>query len=1215
MSAKRKVGRNELCPCGSGVKYKKCCLLDDVSRRTGPPGAGDANNALGFLHRSMAPFERMDLLAGVGALELIQENQGLLVDLELLAQAAAGCPWHGTAECSSSAIRSLFASPFIAQHRSLRDPIDGLFAETVVGPGGQYILFPGLFCEGGFTLRAYLNAAFRAPQGVIPSSFVVHTKAPVLALLKLSTCIARRWGYDGWLASIPNEQLPESLTIPGESDFRKCKRYMMFSPSELAGEDIDPRTLVPFLITQSQAYSSKPDVECHPLELRPLILLNDTIIVVSPTSIITAIRGFLLESALGWGLEHILRSRLLDAVSWHVDRACVRLGMESCQHPDSVGATSHGRELVYMIDDDKSCLVFVAPSDIDETSPSRLGQLADRLEAVCTALRISRSSGGVLCIVVLIDGYKQTMIRLRVPNFDGHMLVMNAEELELLSMDCSGDPLALWRYCKVKAAAPEVRSYSFFNCWAFYRKHRDSFYMSDDSKPSFMQLLPGFEQERRCDLRVDWGLVAGPAPDPILPFIVELQRRHDRSIPIFIPAELEQLRLGEVVYLGSTWFWTTPPTGEDGHDLPRAFAFHLMETLSYWVWQIGQPLVELLRAIGLDHVRLDTKVVGDWTITGASTEGDPAVEANAQLVGEHAATVSLVVRPSLSGLLRSPDNRGEGQILRVLMRALASLHAERAPSGSGWADVEEHIDAAISAALGPSAKKMLLVVPEAVEAKIDPRDLPPLRTLARAYIEMHSDGLIDELLAGASMIEPHPGKDVPAAARGTVVRAILDVFMGRLRRRLKGLSRRPLLERLVTWNERLVREERFELFSAPTQAACWRGVQAQVERLVERRSEFASAGLSVRFLVEFVAVEPPDGSRAPSWDDVDELASLAYQYINWGYTGDQIRTGLADHRLSWLESGRVGVGGELRDWAKDFLAADSHEVLDDAHEALGGYYQPTQASEDAEEHRTARSLDEAFVKEFGISMTALVRVASAVRDRCEQLGDMSIARFTIAELKQFLCSTDGLEVGMLEPLLELFALGPGRAWDDPERVKERRDIEPWHFNRRWSYLHRPFVIVSGVAGEWEVLVGPRHIQQAVHYLQDSIRTGRYARNAIPGGALHKLSIDAGAEKGIRFQDTLAEWFRQCGLSNIRIETTVRLRPGKPLSPDRDLGDVDVFVLDFDTKAAFLIEAKDVNAGRTPTEMSSERENLTLRSRSKRTKPSASGRHLASPECT
>ena len=25
-----KIGRNDKCPCGSGLKYKKCCLIKDV---------------------------------------------------------------------------------------------------------------------------------------------------------------------------------------------------------------------------------------------------------------------------------------------------------------------------------------------------------------------------------------------------------------------------------------------------------------------------------------------------------------------------------------------------------------------------------------------------------------------------------------------------------------------------------------------------------------------------------------------------------------------------------------------------------------------------------------------------------------------------------------------------------------------------------------------------------------------------------------------------------------------------------------------------------------------------------------------------------------------------------------------------------------------------------------------------------------------------------
>jgi preprotein translocase subunit SecA len=29
---KKKIGRNDPCPCGSGKKYKKCCMLKDMMK-------------------------------------------------------------------------------------------------------------------------------------------------------------------------------------------------------------------------------------------------------------------------------------------------------------------------------------------------------------------------------------------------------------------------------------------------------------------------------------------------------------------------------------------------------------------------------------------------------------------------------------------------------------------------------------------------------------------------------------------------------------------------------------------------------------------------------------------------------------------------------------------------------------------------------------------------------------------------------------------------------------------------------------------------------------------------------------------------------------------------------------------------------------------------------------------------------------------------------
>ena len=43
-----KPGRNELCPCGSGQKYKKCCLNKDEAReKEALTAAGRPENVMG----------------------------------------------------------------------------------------------------------------------------------------------------------------------------------------------------------------------------------------------------------------------------------------------------------------------------------------------------------------------------------------------------------------------------------------------------------------------------------------------------------------------------------------------------------------------------------------------------------------------------------------------------------------------------------------------------------------------------------------------------------------------------------------------------------------------------------------------------------------------------------------------------------------------------------------------------------------------------------------------------------------------------------------------------------------------------------------------------------------------------------------------------------------------------------------------------------------
>jgi hypothetical protein len=47
MGGDKKIGRNEPCPCGSGKKYKRCCLLEKEGLRHGTIPPEVLNNCVG----------------------------------------------------------------------------------------------------------------------------------------------------------------------------------------------------------------------------------------------------------------------------------------------------------------------------------------------------------------------------------------------------------------------------------------------------------------------------------------------------------------------------------------------------------------------------------------------------------------------------------------------------------------------------------------------------------------------------------------------------------------------------------------------------------------------------------------------------------------------------------------------------------------------------------------------------------------------------------------------------------------------------------------------------------------------------------------------------------------------------------------------------------------------------------------------------------------
>ncbi|WP_276316350.1 SEC-C metal-binding domain-containing protein [Paenibacillus artemisiicola] len=88
---KSKVGRNAPCPCGSGNKYKKCCLEKDAAARFAGRGAGAPDGQAGGFAVAV-PESLADMNAAVERLDWTQPQYGDIAK-ELVTHLAERFTW------------------------------------------------------------------------------------------------------------------------------------------------------------------------------------------------------------------------------------------------------------------------------------------------------------------------------------------------------------------------------------------------------------------------------------------------------------------------------------------------------------------------------------------------------------------------------------------------------------------------------------------------------------------------------------------------------------------------------------------------------------------------------------------------------------------------------------------------------------------------------------------------------------------------------------------------------------------------------------------------------------------------------------------------------------------------------------------------------------------------------------------------------------------
>jgi len=208
MKNKSKIGRNATCPCGSGEKYKKCCLSGAIKNSQSNPDfedlmkafdssdffSGEANNEY---HSSVAKefkpilkeYSAVEIVSIFASLSLNPEWQSSHYRLEkLISICLSFC--KGNKKPNITLVQSVLdkASELF---RDDEDPAESVFIETLWFEGEQYKINTGLWEGGIYQAQIFLDFFEQPELNNIKTTFIRNR---LRAILKASDLIITSLG-------------------------------------------------------------------------------------------------------------------------------------------------------------------------------------------------------------------------------------------------------------------------------------------------------------------------------------------------------------------------------------------------------------------------------------------------------------------------------------------------------------------------------------------------------------------------------------------------------------------------------------------------------------------------------------------------------------------------------------------------------------------------------------------------------------------------------------------------------------------------------------------------------------------------------------------------------------------------------------------------------------------------------------------------------------
>ena len=770
--------------------------------------------------------------------------------------------------------------------------------------------------------------------------------------------------------------------------------------------------------------------------------------------------------------------------------------------------------------------------------------------------------------------------------FGIHFMSMSASDLETIALLEAGEPLTLWKYACASDRIRDITSITRvdeLDEFQLYRNHHYSYYFSDNAKPTGLFISPGGAGELRVEAAKIRDLHG--AVSYINGYIMDVIALHgDKKFPIYIP-KAKLIDNGQVAILVEGFslpIWIIGPLykNKDQAKLHSRYC-DFADAIGYWLWQFTPSLSSVLQSIysKYKYIIININLLPNdlWLKDQNPQDKDKNEYLNiyADLQKGH---INIIFKINIRVLLERADNIGERYIMQQILNGFRDL----LPANEKQDLADEAIAGIIDNYMPIGIKKKIINIYSNNALDLDPNGVPSFRKLQEADINEFLDLLGDNIISTNGL---KIGR-IDDKQRTFILNKIVSVFyFDELKNLVSSLRPEGLLEWLIMYHESIINNLAVHKVTTATRIALFNTDSQVKELLAKEFKEINEAAIASRFVIEYIAAQPPNGLRPMSYSVYDQLQAIATHIINFGFMSDLIHNNLADIKLNILPSRRLGSGTSQFEKAR---ASYIPSFLSGEFVRRTNYFESYWKKQEAvvEKSDFEKRIDEACSLEFGHSLAEILALMTESIRIGQELNPV-VACFPLNEFADQLAERLGWQKDKVILAIELLSLKPRIDFFESEIPYKKEDIYPWRFNRSLSYIRRPFII-RNCCGKAEVLWGIRHIHDAGHNFLALIMGGRLKANR---KEMKIILSEINDNRGTNFNNRVSNLFGKN--SNVIVKTNIKkigkthIRDSKGL----DLGDIDVLVINPKKRLIEVVECKDLALARTPQEMRIELENL------------------------